>query len=159
MGARWHEWDKFMVEIAGGRCCSPAVAPACRKALTAAMSVLPPPPSPSAPSPASQAPSRWRALLERLRVAREEFETAAARSGQVPARLLRRLALLKLAIPLALLLGGVMLWVTERGYQRLDEVYAELKVSRVLSANLNTLSFLASRIGATQAEYLLERSP
>ena len=119
------------------------------------MSLLP---SSSSP-PASAQPSRWRALLDRLRVAREELEIAAERSGQVPARLLRRLALLKLAIPITLLLGGAMLWVTERGYQRLEEVYADLKVSRVLSSNLNTLSFLASRVGATQAEYLLERTP
>lgn len=119
------------------------------------MSAQPPSSSPQS----STQPSRWSALLDRLRVAREELEIAAARSGQVPARLLRRLALLKLAIPLTLLLGGGMLWVTERGYQRLEEVYADLKLSRVLSSNLNTLSFLASRVGATQAEYLLERTP
>ena len=101
----------------------------------------------------------WREGLRRLRQAHEEVEAAAARSGQVPARLLRRLALLKLALPLALALGAGMLWVTESGYERLERTYAELKGSRVFSANLNSLSFLAARADATQAEYLLTRTP
>jgi signal transduction histidine kinase len=101
----------------------------------------------------------WREGLRRLRQAHEDVEAAAARSGQVPARLLRRLALLKLALPLALALGAGMLWVTERGYERLERTYAELKGSRVFSANLNSLSFLAARADATQAEYLLTRTP
>lgn len=101
----------------------------------------------------------WREGLRRLRQAHEEVEAAAARSGQVPARLLRRLALLKLALPMALALGAGMLWVTESGYERLERTYAELKGSRVFSANLNSLSFLAARADATQAEYLLTRTP
>lgn len=102
--------------------------------------------------------SLWREALRRLRQAHEEVQAAAARSGQVPARLLRRLAVLKLALPLALALGAGMLWVTERGYERLERTYAELKGSRVFSANLNSLSFLAARADATQAEYLLTRT-
>ncbi|WP_337877761.1 sensor histidine kinase [Caldimonas sp.] len=101
----------------------------------------------------------WREVLRRLRRIHQDLQAAAARSGQVPARLLRRLAVLKLALPLALALGVGMLWITERGYERLAHTYAELKGSRVFSANLDSLAFLAARADATQAEYLLTRTP
>ncbi|WKB50925.1 sensor histidine kinase [Eleftheria terrae] len=97
--------------------------------------------------------------MARLQAARHEVESAAARSGQVPATLLRRLAVLKLAVPITLLLGGTMLWVTEQGYQRLEHMYADLRVSRDFTRELNDLSFLAARVDATQAEYLLARHP
>ncbi|MCW7536663.1 sensor histidine kinase [Aquabacterium sp. A7-Y] len=103
-------------------------------------------------------PSRWQVLVARLRAARLEVEAAAARSGQVPASLLRRVAVLKLAVPITLLLGGTMLWVTEQGYQRLERMYSELRTSRSLTHDLNSLSFLSARSDATQAEYLLLRS-
>ncbi|AKJ27014.1 sensor histidine kinase [Caldimonas brevitalea] len=96
-------------------------------------------------------------MLARLQAAREEVEAAAARSGQVPATLLRRLAVLKLAVPITLILGSAMLWVTEQGYQRLERMYADLKTSRTFTRELNNLSFLAARVDATRAEYLLAR--
>lgn len=108
--------------------------------------------------PASRAPL-WSELLRRLKAARDEVEAAAARSGQVPAHLLRRLAVLKLAVPITVIAGAAMLWVTEKGYQQLEQTYAELKVSREFSRNLNNLSYLAARAEATQAEYLLNHTP
>ncbi|HWP20655.1 MAG TPA: sensor histidine kinase [Burkholderiaceae bacterium] len=106
----------------------------------------------------SPTPGRWERLLARLRAARAEVEAAAARSGQVPARLLRRLAVLKLSLPITLALGVAMLWMTERGYQRMDESYLAVKNSRQVSQELNGLSFLAARVDATQAEYILNGS-
>lgn len=109
--------------------------------------------------PDSAPQSRWQWLLAQLKAARLEVEAAAARSGQVPATLLRRLAVLRLAVPITLLLGGTMLWVSEQGYQRLERMYADLKSARTVAQELNNLSFLAARVDATQAEYLLARTP
>lgn len=109
------------------------------------------------PSPVP--PSRWQTVVSRLKAARHEVEAAAARSGQVPATLLRRLAVLRLAVPITLALGGAMLWVSEQGYQRLELMYADLKSARAVAQDLNNLSFLAARVDATQAEYLLARGP
>jgi signal transduction histidine kinase len=107
------------------------------------------------PTPPPSRPSLWREFLRRLKAARDEVEAAAARSGQVPAHLLRRLAVLKLAVPITIVAGGVMLWVTEQGYQRLERTNVELKASRELSRHLNDLSYLAAQAESTQAEYLL----
>ncbi|UZD54683.1 sensor histidine kinase [Caldimonas aquatica] len=120
-------------------------------------------PLPPASDPGGERPglarSRWQQFLARLRKAQAEIEAAAARSGRVPAQILRRLAVLKLSLPLTLLLGAAMLWMTERGYQRIDESYAALKNSRQVLQELNNLSFLAARVDATQAEYILTGSP
>lgn len=107
------------------------------------------------PPPPASRPSLWSDLLRRLKAARDEVEAAAARSGQVPAHLLRRLAVLKLAVPITIAAGAAMLWITEQGYQRLERTNVELKASRELSRHLNNLSYLAARAESTQAEYLL----
>lgn len=116
---------------------------------------MPTPPQHSA----SAAQTRWQTIAAHLKAARHEVEAAAARSGQVPVTLLRRLAVLRLAVPITLLLGGSMLWVSEQGYQRLEHMYGDLKSARSVAQELNNLSFLAARVDATQAGYLLARSP
>lgn len=111
------------------------------------------------PEPSPVPASRWQTVVARIRAARQEVEAAAARSGQVPATLLRRLAVLRLAVPITLALGATMLWVSEQGYQRLELMYADLRSARTVAQELNNLSFLAARVDATQAEYLLARGP
>ncbi|PPE69623.1 sensor histidine kinase [Caldimonas thermodepolymerans] len=110
-------------------------------------------------SASSSPTSRWQALVARLKAARREVEVAAARSGQVPATLLRRFAVLRLAVPITLLLGGALLWFSEQGYQRLERVYADVRQARTFTEELNNLSFVAARVDATRAEYLLGHTP